>query len=310
MRFRQLGRSGLTVSEVGLGCNNFGTRCNMDSSRDVIFEALDTGINLFDTADIYGNRGVSETFMGEILKGRRDEVVLATKFGMDMGTGDVALGSRRYIKRAVEASLRRLQTDYIDLYQLHRPDPHTPIDETIAALNDLVRDGKVLYIGSSNLSGWQIAQADLLAKELGGSRFISAQNLYSLLERDVEREVLPACREFYVGFLPFFPLASGLLTGKFKRGEQLPAGTRLSSRPEVVDQANFDLIEALERFAEQRDMTLLDLAFVFLLSTAEVSSVIAGATSKAQIKSNVATQKHTLSERDTVELRELLTQYE
>ncbi len=306
MRFRQLGRSGLTVSEVGLGCNNFGTRCDLDGSREVIFEALDAGINLFDTADIYGNRGGSETFMGEILKGRRDEVVLASKFGMDMGTGDVALGSRRYIKRAVEASLRRLQTDYLDLYQLHRPDPHTPIDETISALNDLVREGKVLYIGSSNFSGWQIAQADLLAKELGAARFISAQNLYSLLERDVESEIVPACREFNVGLLPFFPLASGLLTGKFKRGEELPAGTRLSSRPEVVERANFDLIEALEQFAEQRDMRLLDLAFAFLLATAEVSSVIAGATSKKQIRSNVDTQQHTLSERDIEELRELL----
>ncbi len=306
MRFRQLGRSGLTVSEVGLGCNNFGTRCDLDGSREVIFEALDAGINLFDTADIYGNRGGSETFMGEILKGRRDEVVLASKFGMDMGTGDVALGSRRYIKRAFYTSLRFLQPKYLDLYQLHRPDPHTPIDETISALNDLVREGKVLYIGSSNFSGWQIAQADLLAKELGAARFISAQNLYSLLERDVESEIVPACREFNVGLLPFFPLASGLLTGKFKRGEELPAGTRLSSRPEVVERANFDLIEALEQFAEQRDMRLLDLAFAFLLATAEVSSVIAGATSKKQIRSNVDTQQHTLSERDIEELRELL----
>ncbi len=309
MRFRQLGNSGLTVSEVGLGCNNFGVRCDLETSRGVIFEALDMGINLFDTADIYGGKGGSETFMGKILKDRRDEVVLASKFGMEMGTGDIALGSRRYIRRAVEASLRRLQTDHLDLYQLHKPDPHTPIEETLSALDDLVRDGKILYIGSSNFSGWQIVQGDYVAKEMGSSRFISAQNLYSLLERDVETEVLPACNEFDIGFLPFFPLASGLLTGKFKRGEQPLQGTRLSSRPEEIEGANFDLIEALEGFAEQRGMKILDLAFAFLLASSEVSSVIAGATSTAQVRANVETQKHVLSDPDLLELRALLKEH-
>lgn len=306
MRFRQLGNSGLTVSEVGLGCNNFGVRCDFEQSKEVIYSALDSGINFFDTADMYGDRGGSETFMGEILKGRREEIVLATKFGMEMGTGDVALGSKRYIKRAIEASLRRLQTDYIDLYQFHQPDPLTPIEETLCALDDLIREGKVLYIGSSNFSGWQIAQAHYISRQLNISRFISAQNLYSLLEREIETEVVPACGHFGVGILPFYPLAAGLLTGKFKRGGEIPRGTRLATRPHVVEGANFDLIEALEHFAQSRGMGLLELAFLFLLARPEVSSVIAGATSKEQVYANVASVDHELSREDIKAIYEIL----
>ena len=295
MKTRQLGRSGLTVSEIGLGCNNFGGRCDIERSREVIFAALDAGVTLFDTADIYGNFGGSETFMGEILKGRRDEIVLATKFGMSMNDGEIARGSRRYIRRAVEASLRRLQTDYIDLYQLHEPDPNTPIAETLAALNELVLEGKVRYIGSSNLAGWQIAEAEFVARSAGRERFVSAQNLYSLLNRQIELEVIPAAEHFGVGILPFYPLAAGLLTGKFKRNQPAVANTRLASRPAEIAKANFDLIEELERFAGAEGAGLLDLAFAWLLANPNVSSVIAGATSAEQVKANVATARYSMS---------------
>ncbi|MGH9059395.1 MAG: aldo/keto reductase, partial [Acidimicrobiales bacterium] len=215
MRYRQLGRSGLTVSVVGLGCNNFGGRIDLDASRAVVDAALEEGVTLLDTSNTYGNRGGSETVLGEVLAGRRDQVVLASKWGMDMGEGPgTARGSRRYIHRAVEDSLRRLQTDHIDLYQLHRPDPLTPIDETLEALDDLVRSGKVRYIGSSNFASWQVADAEWVARTRHLTRFVSAQNHYSLLERGVEAELLPACEHFGVGVLPFFPLANGLLTGK------------------------------------------------------------------------------------------------
>ncbi len=285
----------MTVSEIGLGCNNFGGRCDIERSREVIFAALDAGVTLFDTADIYGNFGGSETFMGEILKGRRDEIVLATKFGMSMNDGEIARGSRRYIRRAVEASLRRLQTDYIDLYQLHEPDPNTPIAETLAALNELVLEGKVRYIGSSNLAGWQIAEAEFVARSAGRERFVSAQNLYSLLNRQIELEVIPAAEHFGVGILPFYPLAAGLLTGKFKRNQPAVANTRLASRPAEIAKANFDLIEELERFAGAEGAGLLDLAFAWLLANPNVSSVIAGATSAEQVKANVATARYSMS---------------
>ena len=233
MTYRRLGDSGLVVSVVGIGCNNFGRKLDLDGTRAVVDAALDAGITLFDTADIYGEpQGGSEELLGQALKGRRDDVVVATKFGMDMnglnGPDFGAAASRRYIARAVEASLRRLGTDHIDLYQMHEPDPGTPIDETLAALDDLVRDGKVRYLGNSNFAGWQIADADWVASSNGRSRFISAQNHYSLLERSVEAEVIPACERFGLGMLPFFPLANGLLTGKYKRGGQPPAGSRLS----------------------------------------------------------------------------------
>ncbi|MCL5053903.1 aldo/keto reductase [Ferrimicrobium acidiphilum] len=302
MRFRQLGRSGLRVSEVGLGCNNFGGRLEFEPSKEVILAAFESGINLFDTADIYGGNGASEEIMGEVIKPFRHEVVLATKFGMDMGDRDIARGSRKYMMKALEGSLRRLQTDHIDLYQLHQPDPLTPIEETLAALTDAVHQGKIRYIGSSNFAGWQLVEAELLARSLGAERFISAQNHYSILERSVEAELIPAASNYGVGILPFYPLASGLLTGKFRRGEAPAAGTRLASRPEQLGSAEWDLIGRLEVWAKEHDMELLDLAFAYLLGEPQVGSVIAGATSRAQVQRNVATQAHvlTVAERDEV----------
>jgi aryl-alcohol dehydrogenase-like predicted oxidoreductase len=304
MRYRQLGQSGLRVSVVGLGCNNFGGRIDLEASRQVIDASIDAGINLFDTADIYGNRGGSEEVIGQVLGSKRDKVVLATKWGGDMGDGDVyARGGRLYIRKAVEDSLRRLQTDRIDLYQLHRPDAQTPIAETLAALDELVDDGKILYIGSSNFTGWQVADADWTAKELGAERFISAQNHYSLLERDAETELIGACERFGVGLLPYFPLANGLLTGKYRRGEERPAG-RMADR--TIEESTFDQVEALESFAKERGHTILELAFAGLLAQESVSSVIAGATKAEQVASNVAAGEWELDEADTVALRELL----
>src|SRR5579863_6134457 len=229
MEYRRLGNSGLQVSLAGLGCNNFGMRIDAEQSRAVVHRALDEGITLFDTADIYGNRGQSEEMLGKALGDRRKEIVLATKFGMAMGDGPYMHGgSRRYIAAAVEASLKRLGTDYIDLYQIHQPDTETPQQETLEALTDLVRAGKVRYIGSSNFSGWQTAEAACISRNQGLASYVSAQNHYNLLERRVERELVPACKHFGVGILPYFPLASGLLTGKYQRGAQPPEGTRLA----------------------------------------------------------------------------------
>src|SRR6188472_810265 len=253
MTYQQLGPSGLTVSTIGIGCNNFGARMPDEDVPSVVNTAIDAGITLFDTADVYGNAGGSEILLGKALGSRRDEVIIATKFGSDMrganGPDWGARGSRRYIRTAVEASLRRLGTDWIDLYQLHRPDPRTPIGETLAALDELVREGKVRYLGSSNLTGWQVVDADWTARDAGTERFVSAQNEYSLLERDVEEELVPACEHVGVGLLPFFPLASGLLTGKYRRGEPAPEGTRLASMGEQLDVADWDTIERLEGYA-------------------------------------------------------------
>ena len=307
MDSRQLGNSGLTVSVVGLGCNNFGTRCDLEQTRAVVEAALDEGITLLDTADIYGNRGDSERFLGEALKGHRDDVVLATKFGMDMGGGPTeARGSRWYIRRAVEGSLRRLQTDHIDLYQLHVPDSKTPIDETLAALDELVTDGKVLYIGSSNFAGWQIADAEWVARNGGGSRFISAQNWYNLLERAPETELVPACLRFGIGVLPFFPLASGLLTGKYRRGAEAPAGTRLAGRIDRTPSATFDMVEALQAFADERGLSLLEVAIGGLASRPAVASVIAGATRPEQVKANAAAGAWVPSDDDKAALDKVL----
>jgi aryl-alcohol dehydrogenase-like predicted oxidoreductase len=288
--FRPLGTSGLIVSKVGLGCNNFGRRIGLDDARAVVDAALDEGVNLFDTADSYGD---SEEILGELLEGRRDQVVIATKFGSDLrganGPDWGAQASRRYIRRAVERSLRRLRTDWIDLYQLHRPDGVTPVEETLAALTELVREGKVRYIGSSNLSGWQISNADWAARTNGFERFVSAQNNYSLLDRKVEIEVVPACEHHGLGVLPYFPLASGLLTGKYRRGEAPPEGTRLAAwGGGVLDDNRFDVIEKLERYADERSITLLDVAIGGLAAQPAVGSVIAGATSAEQVRANVA----------------------
>jgi aryl-alcohol dehydrogenase-like predicted oxidoreductase len=291
IRFTRLGRSGLTVSTVGLGTNNFGYRLDADQSTAVIDAAIEEGITLFDTADSYG---ASEEVIGEALKGRRDQVVLATKFGSDLrganGPDWGARGSRRYIRRAVERSLRRLQTDWIDLYQLHRPDPQTPIEETLAALTELVREGKVRYIGSSNFAGWQVADAEWTARTTGAERFISAQNQYSLLDRRLEREVVPAATRFDVGILPYFPLASGFLTGKYRRGEEVPEGTRYQAwnlKSQLTDD-RFDLLDKLEAFAAERSVSVLDLAIGGLAAKPGVASVIAGATSPEQVRANVA----------------------
>ncbi|WP_208758467.1 aldo/keto reductase [Micromonospora violae] len=314
MTYRRLGDSGLVVSVVGIGCNNFGRKLDLDGTRAVVDAALDAGITLFDTADIYGEpQGGSEELLGQALKGRRDDVVVATKFGMDMnglnGPDFGARGSRRYIARAVEASLRRLGTDHIDLYQMHEPDPGTPIDETLAALDDLVRDGKVRYLGNSNFAGWQIADADWVASSNGRSRFISAQNHYSLVERSVEAEVIPACERFGLGMLPFFPLANGLLTGKYKREAQPPAGSRLSGGGRYAERlaaADWDTIEAIEAYAAERGLTMLQVAIGGLAAQPAVTSVIAGATTPEQVRANAAAGTWEPSDDDLAALRAIL----
>ncbi len=305
MEFRQLGKSGLTVSVVGLGCNNFGVRCDFEQTEDVINAAIENGITFFDTADIYGGHGGSESFMGMILKGRREQIVLGSKFGMDMGTSDVARGSRRYVRKAIEASLRRLHTDYLDLYQFHEPDPHTPIEETLSALDELVKEGKVRYIGSSNFAGWQIAEAELVSQAKNSERFISAQNHYSLIEHSVEKEVVPACMNFGIGVLPYYPLASGLLTGKFRRGEEPPQGTRLSGRREELEKADWDVIDGLADLAKSLGGSLLDLSISALAAKPAVSSVIAGATRPEQVATNVKAIELKLSDDDMAKVREI-----
>ncbi|MGJ3507818.1 aldo/keto reductase [Enemella sp. A6] len=290
MTYQQLGTSGLTVSTVGLGTNNFGARMDSAAVDAVVGAALDAGITLFDTADIYSG-GESERLLGKALGSRRDDVIVATKFGMDMGGANGpdwgVRGSRRYVRKAVEASLRRLDTDYIDLYQMHKPDPYTPIEETLAVLDDLVREGKVRYLGSSNFSGWQIVDADWAARSRDLEPFISAQNEYSWLKRGVENEVVPALEHIGAGLLPFFPLASGLLTGKYERGKPAPDGTRLA-KGNALDAADFDTIEALSRWADERDLSLLQVAMGGLAAMPTVASVIAGATKVEQITGNVA----------------------
>jgi aryl-alcohol dehydrogenase-like predicted oxidoreductase len=313
MTYRRLGTSGLVVSTIGLGCNNFGRKVDADGTRTAVDAAFDAGITLFDTADIYGSpHGASEEVLGAALKGRRDEIILATKFGGNMeglnGPDHGARASRGYIVRAVEASLRRLETDYIDLYQLHTPDEETPIDETLSALDDLVRSGKVRYLGNSNFAGWQIADADWTARAAGHTPFISAQNQYSLLHREAETEILPACEHFGLGFLPFFPLDSGLLSGKYKRGEKAAEGTRLSQdryQP-WLDGADWDLIEALTAFGTERDHSLLDVAIAGLTARPEVTSVIAGATTPDQIKANAAAGTWDLTAADVIALDKIL----
>jgi len=288
VRTRRLGAEGPEVSAVGLGCNNFGMRVDLDGTRAVVEAALDAGVTLLDTADIYGGQGGSESFIGEVLEGRRDGVVLATKFGGDMGDGTQARGSRDYIRKAVEGSLRRLRTDRIDLYQYHTPDKSTPFAETFGALDELVREGTVRYVGHSNLTAAQVEEVDALAREHGWARPVSAQNRYSLLHRDPEDDLLPVCERLGLGFLPYFPLASGLLTGKYKRGAERPQGTRLADRDEVFTDETFDRLEALEAFAAEHGLSLLDVAIGGLLGRPVVGSVIAGATKPEQVRANVA----------------------
>ena len=295
INYRKLGNSGLIVSTIGLGCNNFGRTGTASQGQDgttaVIDTALEAGVTLFDTADTYGaERGLSETLMGHALKGKRDQIVLASKFGMDMGGLNGpdwdARGSRRYIRLAIEASLRRLQTDWIDLYQLHSPDSRTPIEETLATLDDLITEGKIRYIGHSNLAGWQIAEAEFTAELHGHPKFISSQNEYSLLVRNAEKEVLPAVNQYGLGFLPFFPLYNGLFTGKFSR-EGGPADSRIMMiRPHLLENAPWDTIERYQAFCDERGVTMLAATFAWLLAQPGLTSVIAGATKPEQIAAN------------------------
>ncbi len=305
MELRRLGTSGLAVSVVGLGTNNFGSKLDLEKGRAVVDAALDSGITLFDTSDSYGE---SETLLGELLQGRRDDVVIATKFGSRVrepnsnGADWDARGSRRYVRRAVETSLRRLRTDWIDLYQLHRPDPLTPIEETLSVLDDLVHEGKVRYIGHSNFAGWQTAHADWVARSARQTRFVSAQNHYSLLERGIETDLVPALQHYGIGLLPYFPLANGLLTGKYRRGEAAPAGSRIASWGIEIDDRSFDLVGALTAYADERGVSLLDVAISGLAAQPAVSSVIAGATSAEQVRANAkAGQWHPTAE-DLAEL--------
>jgi aryl-alcohol dehydrogenase-like predicted oxidoreductase len=306
MQFRQLGRSGLKVSVSGLGCNNFGRRCNPQETAQVVHAALDVGVSLFDTADFY-SAGLSEEYLGQALKERRKDAIVATKFGLPLGQGPYQGGaSRRYVMQACEASLRRLGTDYIDLYQLHFPDAATPIEETLRALDDLTRAGKIRYAGSSNYAGWQIADAAWIAKTNGFAPYISAQNHYSLLDRRIERDTIPAAEAFGVGILPYFPLASGMLTGKYKRGQPAPNDSRLAANPERAQQAlsdaNFDIVEKLDAFASARGKSVLDVAIAWLLAQKSVGSVIAGATRPEQVRANAAAAAWTMTQSDVEEV--------
>ena len=307
MPTRRLGDSGLEVSAVGLGCNNFGKRIGLEGTGAVLEACLEAGVTLFDTADIYGGGGGSEALMGEVLEGRREQYVLATKFGMEMrgaeaeSAPEAPRGSREYIRWAVEGSLRRLRTDRIDLYQLHEPDPRTPIAETLAALGELVAEGVVTAIGCSNFSAAELEQADRVARERDLPRFITLQNHYSLLEREIEREVAPACERLGVSILPFFPLESGLLTGKYKRGQPGPEGSRLSGSSPGTE-AQFDVVEAIEGFAAERGIEPIDVAISGLLAQPAVASVIAGATKPEQVRRNVEALRWRPSAEDLAEL--------
>jgi len=292
MEIRNLGQSGLRVSTIGLGCNNFGGRIDLEATRAVIHKAIDLGITLFDTADVYGERGGSETLMGQVLGDRRKSIVLASKFGMPMDdTGEKQGGARRYIMNAVEDSLRRLRTDWIDLYQIHAFDPRTPIEETLRTLDDLVRQGKVRYIGCSNFPAWRMTEADWTARANGLNKFVSNQDEYSLVFRSPEAGLMPAARAAGMGMLPYFPLASGLLTGKYRRNAPMPPGTRLAATQRLADryltERNWAIAEKLGDFVEAHGKTMLELAFSWLLAQSPVTSVIAGATKPEQLEQNV-----------------------
>jgi aryl-alcohol dehydrogenase-like predicted oxidoreductase len=310
MDYRNLGRSGLQVSVAGLGCNNFGMRIDADQTKAVVHRALDEGITFFDTADIYGGRGVSEEMLGKALGNRRNEIVVASKFGMVMGDGPYGRGaSRRYIMAACEGSLRRLGTDYIDLYQIHTPDPATPEHETLEALDTLVRSGKVRYVGCSNYAGWQLADAVWTSRAHNLASYVSAQNQYNLLDRAIERELVPACRHYGVGILPFFPLASGFLTGKYKRGAQPAKDTRFGAMKRLADQVlndrNWEILERLRDFASKREHSLTELAVGWLIARPEVSSVICGATRPEQVTDNVKAIGWKLSKDELAEVDKL-----
>ncbi|MEX2246580.1 MAG: aldo/keto reductase [Dehalococcoidia bacterium] len=307
MEYRNLGRSGLQVSAVGLGCNNFGRRCDTNATKAVVEKAVELGVTLFDTADIYGPGGLSEEYLGAALKPHRRNVVIATKFVGPMGEGPLWGGaSRRYIFEAVDASLRRLATEYIDLYQVHFPDVRTPIEETMRALDDVVRSGKVRYVGCSNFAGWQVVESQWVARTEHLSPFVSAQNQYNLLDRRIERELVPAAQKYGLGILPYFPLASGFLTGKYTQGEPPPEGTRLAGAGPMADrilnERNFQTLEGLRGFADAHGRPMIDLAVGWLASQPHVSSVIAGATKPEQVEQNVGAAEWKLSAEELAEV--------
>ena len=310
MEYRNLGFSGLRVSLVGLGCNNFGMRLDLEQTRAVVDRAFDLGITLFDTADMYGGRGGSETQLGKILGHRRKDIVLASKFGMAMSDDGTKIGaSRRYIMSAVEDSLRRLKTDWIDLYQLHQPDPLTPLDETMQALDDLVTQGKIRYIGCSNLPSWQVVESQWISKSMGLNRFVSCQDEYNILNRNVEAELIPAMQKYGCGLLPYFPLASGLLTGKYKRTE-MPEGARLTDMPTFANRIyltdeNFDIVDNLHKIANKTGHSILELAFGWMASRPTTASIIAGATKPEQIDANVAAVNWVLSQSEIDEVNKI-----
>jgi len=311
VELRNLGKSGLKVSKVGLGCNNFGGRIDLEATRAVVHKALDAGITLFDTADVYGNRGGSETLLGETLGDRRKEIILATKFAGSMDDSGTKRGaSRRYILSAVEDSLKRLKTDWIDLYQLHTPDSDTPMEETLSALETLVSSGKVRYIGCSNVAAWAVADSQWISKVRGWSAFVSCQDEYSLVVRSVEKELVPMAERFGLGILPYFPLASGLLTGKYKQGEPMPEGARLTNSKGMADrymtEKNWKIVGDLTQFSEQRGHTMLELAFSWLAAQPTVSSVIAGATKPEQIEKNATAADWNLTAEDLAEIGKIL----
>ena len=307
MEYRQLGRSGLQVSTVGLGTNNFGRRVDADGTAAVVNKALEMGINLFDTSNSYG-AGQSEEYIGRALKGKRHEALIATKVSSTVGDGPNQGGnSRQHIVTEVENSLRRLDTDYIDLYQIHWVDPNTPIEETLRALDDLVRQGKVRYIGCSNFKAWQICEAIWTSRSLGISPFVSVQPRYNIMDREIEAELVPFCDEYGMGILPYYPLANGFLTGKYRKGEPPPAGTRLAEEDRnMLNDAKFDVLQGLEGFAEKRGHTVLELAFAWLLAKGSISSVIAGATKPEQVVSNTRAAGWRLTDADLAEIDTVL----
>ena len=309
MEYRNLGKAGVKVSAIGIGCNQFGGKVNQEGTKAIVNRALELGINFFDTADVY-SRGVSEEFLGAALEGQRERVVIATKGRYKMGDGPNDQGASRYhIMNAVEASLRRLKTDHIDLYQIHEWDEAVSIHEMMRALDDLVRAGKVRYIGASNFDAWQLCRSNDVAEMLGWEQFVTVQPHYHMLEREIERELVPYCARAHIGILPYFPLAGGFLTGKYKRGEPAPAGSRGEKSPYVqkyLTDANFDKLDKLQTFADSRGHTLHDLAFAWLLGNQQVASVIAGATSPEQVTANAATAEWKLSVEEMDELKALL----
>jgi aryl-alcohol dehydrogenase-like predicted oxidoreductase len=311
VEYRNLGKSGLKVSKVGLGCNNFGMRIDAEAARAVVSRAIDEGVTLFDTADIYGGKGASEEMLGKALGDQRRNVIVATKFGMAFGSGPYLRGgSRRHISASVESSLKRLNTDYIDLYQIHQPDPETPQEETLEAMTDLVRAGKVRYLGCSNFEGWQVVESLWVSDVRKLAPYVSAQNEYSLLHRSVEKDLVPVCRQFGVGILPYFPLASGFLTGKYKRGAEPAKDTRLGAMKQLAQrygtESNWDTVERLQQFAQGRGHSLLELAMSWLAANPCVSSVIAGATKPDQVAANAKAADWNLTPEELTEIDKIL----